>query len=290
VTAGESLAGAAERFRTAARELLETAAEMPASLRASMAYALDAPGKRFRPALVWAAGEWLGLSPDTLTPAATAVEMVHTYSLVHDDLPAMDNDDWRRGRATVHRVYGEALAILVGDALVTDAFRVLCRERSFFAAGAVLEAVEALSGAAGPSGMVGGQVWDLHQAPGLSVAELQRLHRAKTGALIRWAVEVPAILTGRTDARAALSAYGAAVGLAFQIADDILDVVGERAVTGKTPGRDAALGKTTYPVLFGIDRARQMARTTLAEAEGQVDGPRGETLRALARYVVDRNH
>ncbi len=290
MTALEALGAASDRIRTAALDLQRAAGETPKSLADSMAYALDAPGKRFRPALLWAAGEWLGLGPEELGPAALAIEMVHTYSLVHDDLPAMDDDDWRRGRPTVHRVYGEALAILVGDALMTDAFRILGQERRFFAPGAVLAAVEALSAAAGPTGMVGGQVWDLEQTPGLTLEELQRLHRAKTGALIRWAVEVPAILTDRADARETLQGYGAAVGLAFQIADDILDVVGERAVTGKTPGRDAALGKTTYPVLFGIEGARQMARTTLEQAETRVAGPQGETLRALARYVVERDH
>jgi len=289
VTAEEALRDAGGRFARAAGMLLGELGEVPDVLKAALRYALDAPGKRFRPALVWAAGEWLGLAPEPLTPAALALELVHTYSLVHDDLPAMDNDDWRRGRATVHRVYGDALAILVGDALLTDAFRALASLRQDFEADAVVDVIARLSEAAGPRGMVGGQVWDLGQAGGQTEEGLLRLYRAKTGALIRWAVEAPAVLARRDDALPALGRFGAAVGLAFQIADDILDVVGERAVTGKSPGRDAALGKTTYPALYGVDGARSMARAQLAEAERQVDGPRGETLRALARYVVERN-
>jgi geranylgeranyl pyrophosphate synthase len=287
LTAQDALETASRRFAAEALALTGAGTAMPGVLRDSVRYALEAPGKRFRPALVWASGEWLDIPPQALTPAAVALEMVHTYSLVHDDLPAMDNDDWRRGRATVHKVYGDAIAILVGDALLTDAFRVLAT--SSFDPDRVLDAVARLAEAAGPRGMVGGQVWDLEQAPGLGAEDLTRLHRAKTGALIRWAVEAPAVLAGREDALGALGRYGTAVGLAFQIADDILDVVGERAVTGKTPGRDAALGKTTFPALYGVDGARSMAQAQLEEAERQVDGPRGATLRALARYVVERD-
>jgi geranylgeranyl pyrophosphate synthase len=259
----------------------------PEPLYRAMRYALMAPGKRFRPALVYAAGQWLGVSLETLTPVAVAVEMVHTYSLVHDDLPAMDNDDWRRGRPTVHRAFSEDIAILVGDALLTEAFAALARAP--FAPPCLVAGIARLAGAAGHVGLVGGQVRDLYPGPEPGPEALEALHRAKTGALISASVTLPAILAGREGEVAVLEEYGSAVGLAFQITDDILDVVGDQAVMGKAQGRDARQGKTTYLSLYGIECARHMADEQLRRAEALVPGRDGEALRALARFVVERD-
>jgi geranylgeranyl diphosphate synthase type II len=260
----------------------------PEPLAAAAEYALRGPGKRFRPALTWAAGQWLGLDWTPLRPVALALEMVHTYSLVHDDLPAMDDDDWRRGRATTHKVFGEAVAILAGDALLTEAFGVLTAARRDFTADRVVAAVEVLTAAAGGSGMAGGQVLDLQQARGDADA-LARLHRAKTGAMITAAVVLPAVLAGRERERAILQRYGEAVGLAFQITDDILDVVGDQTVMGKAAGRDAAQGKVTYATLYGLEDARRRARDCLAEAQTALAGQDADALMALAYYVVERD-
>jgi geranylgeranyl diphosphate synthase type II len=263
----------------------------PERLLKAVVYALDAPGKRFRPALMFAAGRWLGIAPEPLRAPALAVEMVHTYSLVHDDLPAMDNDDWRRGRPTVHKAFDEALAILAGDALLTEAFAVLAGAAERFPARRVAEAVARLAEAAGGAGMVGGQVLDLGPRPG-RIEDLRALHRAKTGAMIAAAVELPAVLAVDPvdDARrAALARYGRAVGLAFQITDDILDVVGDQAVMGKSAGRDAARGKVTYATFLGLEGARREARASLEEAQTAISGDGSDALLALARYVVERD-
>ncbi len=263
----------------------------PDRLLRAVVYALDAPGKRFRPALMFASGRWLGVPPEALRAPALAVEMVHTYSLVHDDLPAMDNDDWRRGRPTVHKAFDEALAILAGDALLTEAFGVLADAANRFPAARVAEAVARLAEAAGGAGMVGGQVLDLGDPP-VRVEELRALHRAKTGAMIRAAVELPAVLAldrPEDGRREALARYGRAVGLAFQITDDILDVVGDQAVMGKSAGRDAARGKVTYATFLGLEGARQEARACLEEAQTAISGDGSDALLALARYVVERD-
>jgi geranylgeranyl diphosphate synthase type II len=288
VTADAWLTWTAERVNEALAGYFPPEGEAPRPLYQALRYAMLAPGKRFRPALVLAAARWLGLDPNSVLPAALAVEMVHTYSLVHDDLPAMDDDDWRRGRPTVHRAFSEDIAILVGDALLTEAFRVLAEQPG--EPRAIVGAVRRLAEAAGHAGLVGGQVRDLHPPDRMTLEDLATLHAAKTGALIRCAAVLPAIIAGREDAIATLDAYGARVGLAFQITDDILDAVGDQAVMGKAPGRDARHGKTTYLTFYGAEEARALAAQHVEQAERLVPGPAGDALRGLARFVLARDH
>lgn len=261
--------------------------EPPRPLYEALRYALTAPGKRFRPALVLASARWLAIAEDQVMPLALAVEMMHTYSLVHDDLPAMDNDDLRRGRPTVHRAFSEDIAILVGDALLTEAFFVLTQ--CPFAPSDVLNSVRYLARTGGHRGLVGGQVRDLTYQDADGIVGLEEMHRAKTGALIIAASALPAVLTGDGERQAILEAYGAAVGLAFQITDDILDVMGDQARMGKAQGRDARQGKTTYVSLYGVEGAERLAQRELAKAVDLVNGPAGDALSALARFVVDRD-
>jgi geranylgeranyl pyrophosphate synthase len=285
-------------YLTALRAIIEpalaraiAAAGAPPLVLDAMRYALLGGGKRLRPCLTLAAAECAGaaagLPParayDLALPGACAVEMVHTYSLVHDDLPAMDDDALRRGRATTHVVYGEGLAILAGDALLTEAFAVLAESPSRASApgapaaeaGCRLEAVRVLAAAAGAAGMVGGQAIDLAGAgrvagpppPAFTPAALEDMHRRKTGALIRAAAGLGAILAGAgAPIVAAIDAYARDLGLAFQIVDDILDVEGSADALGKTAGKDAAAGKPTYPALFGIDVSRRLAREAIERA------------------------
>lgn len=264
----------------------------PRVLHEAVRYSVFAGGKRFRPALVVASADACGLDFEAVLPVACAVEAVHTYSLIHDDLPSMDNADWRRGRPTCHVRYGEAVAVLAGDALHDMAFawvagavdRLGCPDR-------VLRVVLDLAVALGTRGMVGGQVLDLLAERGAIPAEwVPEIHRRKTGCLIRACARVGPLLSGREEDLACLTAYGEHLGLAFQITDDILDVVGEADKLGKRTGSDDASFKVTYPKLFGLDAARRMARQ---EAEAAVAalrplGPRGDVLADLARFVVER--
>ena len=231
-------------------------------------------------------------------PLACAVEMIHTYSLIHDDLPAMDNDDLRRGKPTSHKVFGEAIAILAGDALLTRAFDVLVetRARDVSGDGAArrLRAAGVLGAAAGTSGLIGGQVADL-EAEGredVTVADLERLHRAKTGALLRACVVGGGVLGGAGEEDLGrLARFGDAIGLAFQVVDDILDATEGAEKLGKTAGKDAAAGKATYVRLLGLDRARETAGRLLRDAEAAIApfGERGAVLNGLARLIVDRH-
>lgn len=265
---------------------------MPDRLRAAMRYSLLAGGKRVRPVLCLSCAALCGGAEDAVLPFAASIEMIHTYSLIHDDLPAMDNDDLRRGKPSNHKAFDEATAILAGDALLTDAF-------AFMAGTAlppvqVLRAVVTLAEAAGAPGMVGGQVLDMiHTGEGtISLAELRRMHAMKTGALIRAACVSGAQLAGASEAQtAALSSYGAALGAAFQIADDILDVTADTATLGKPAGSDAAQGKMTYPALLGLEQSRILAEEQMTAAVDSLRtyaGPEAEFLRGLARYVVNR--
>jgi len=265
----------------------------PKPLYEAMRYALLAPGKRFRPALVLAAARWIHLDPDDVLPAALAVEMIHTYSLIHDDLPAMDDDALRRGRPTLHKAFSEDVAILVGDALQPMAFGLLTECRAD--GGRLVQAVRVLAQAVGPAGLVGGQVRDLHRSPSLSdeadaELELLQLHAEKTGALITAAAVLPAVLAGDDKARVCLEAYGRALGLAFQITDDMLDVAGSQLLMGKATGRDQRQGKATFVSLQGIEGARHAAQRERDAALSQVDGPSADALHALATFVVDRDH
>jgi geranylgeranyl diphosphate synthase type II len=275
-----------------------------------MRYSLLAGGKRLRPMLVLgtaeACGDRSGLSPDDAlalaTPAACAIEFIHTYSLIHDDLPSMDNDTMRRGRPTSHVVHGEALAILAGDALLTEAFALLSREPGSAAAlGAAelaarkLAVVRLVADAAGPGGMVGGQVLDLQAmesgAPS-DAASLREMHALKTGALIRGSVVAGAVMAGADERLTrAVDAYGESIGLAFQIRDDILDVEGASADLGKTAGKDAAAGKPTYPALYGLAESRRLAASCLDRAlQTLQDAGLSGQLAAIAHWIVSRTH
>lgn len=260
-------------------------------LEAAMRHGVLGNGKRLRPVLVYAAGRVLGASDDALDPAAVAVELIHAYSLVHDDLPAMDDDDLRRGQPTVHRAFDEASAILAGDALQALAFEYLA-DAGHVRLGAM---VRTLAQAAGRDGMVAGQSLDLLTVGDkLDVEMLATVHRYKTGALIRAAVRLGALTAvAESDPRVvALDEYGAAIGLAFQIQDDILDVVGDTLTLGKASGADAARDKPTYPSLLGLDGARAKAQGLLDEAIAALAplGEAGTPLAELARYMIERDY
>jgi len=267
----------------------------PARLLAAMRYSLLAPGKRLRPLLAILACEACGGRDRDALPAGAAVEMVHTYSLIHDDLPAMDDDDLRRGRATCHKRFDEATAILAGDALLTMAFEVLGRSyRTSVGAKCSLE----LAAAAGAAGMVGGQVDDLaHEAASdrpsaFSLQQLEALHLRKTGALFRAALRMGVLIAGgRDDLLERFDEYGRCVGLAFQIADDLLDVEGTADNVGKRVQKDAGRGKLTYPGLLGIAESRRRAERLCREACEVLSplGPAAHRLAELARYVVERD-
>jgi geranylgeranyl diphosphate synthase type II len=280
-----------DRIDAALRSCVQLGDGCPAGLREALEYSLLAPGKRLRPMLVLLAAEGVGGSTEAAMPAAVAVEMIHAYSLVHDDLPAIDDDDLRRGQPTCHKRFGEATAVLVGDALLTMAFEVLARriEPPEVAAACCAAVAEA----AGPCGMVGGQADDV-AGPGADdgVDELVSIHGRKTGALINVSLKLGALVAGADGAQlAALEQYGRRLGLAFQITDDLLDVRSNEATTGKRVGKDATRGKLTFPGLLGVDRSARRAEQLIAEAcEALVPlGARAETLESLARYVLERN-
>ena len=259
-----------------------------------MRYSLLAPGKRVRPILALEAARAVGGPDRWALPAACALEMVHAYSLIHDDLPAMDDDRWRRGRPTAHVKFGEALAILSGDALLTLAFQILAgRPSGNRFAERRNRVVAHIARAAGMEGMVGGQVRDLEaEGRGVSRAFLARIHRGKTGALLAASAVTGGILGGGTPPEvAALARYGRSVGLAFQIVDDILDEEGTRADLGKSPGKDRARRKATYPSLWGLAQSRRLARRAVADARRALGrfGRRGERLSALAEFILARD-
>ncbi|WP_104205125.1 (2E,6E)-farnesyl diphosphate synthase [Billgrantia saliphila] len=260
-------------------------------LESAMRHGLLVGGKRLRPVLVYLAGRALGAADEALDAPAAAVELIHAYSLVHDDLPAMDDDDLRRGQPTVHRAYDEATAILAGDALQTLAFEVLAR-----AAHPRLPALMlTLAVAAGRDGMVGGQALDLAAVGGHpDVEALATMHAHKTGALIRAAIRMGALTAvDEHDPRVvALDRYAEALGLAFQIHDDVLDVTGDTQTLGKISGADAARDKPTYPALLGLDGARARAHELIEEALAALDplGEAGLPLAELARYMIERDH
>jgi geranylgeranyl pyrophosphate synthase len=268
----------------------------PARRHEAMRYAALSEGKRVRPVLVFATGQALGAEPASLDAAACAVELIHAYSLVHDDLPAMDDDELRRGRPTCHTAFDEATAILVGDALQTLAFRVLAEDDTLGVDAATrLRMVAELALASGSRGMAGGQALDM-EATGrdIDLAQLENLHIHKTGALILASARLGALAAGANgDARARrLEHYAKCIGLAFQVHDDVLDVDGDTGELGKTSGKDQATDKATYPALLGLEAAREKARRLTDEALDSVSdmGPAAEPLRQLARYVTGRRH
>jgi len=297
-TPGGDFSARVAACRARIERVLERALALPdpgtARLREAMRYSALGAGKRLRPALVYLTGESLGAPLSTLDVPAAAVELIHVYSLVHDDLPAMDDDDLRRGRATCHRAYDEATAILVGDALQALAFSVLASEpMAAVSPAARLEMIRVLARATGTGGMAGGQAVDL-AAVGqtLTVAAIESMHRRKTGALIECSVLLGALAAGVTEGPEleALRHFGAEVGLAFQIQDDILDVAGDPALLGKSTGADAAHAKPTYPSTVGLAAARTRAGELRDAAIAALAplGARGTELAQLARFVVDR--
>ncbi len=272
---------------------LSASSNAPQRLIEAMRYSLTAGGKRLRPALIFECHAACGGAEGdiTATAAAAAMELIHTFSLVHDDLPAMDDDDLRRGRPTNHKVFGEAIAILAGDAMTTLAFECIARDAApAVAARLVLE----LAHAAGPEGMIGGQVLDIDgENQSLTLEQLQQVHRLKTGALLTASCRMGAIAAGADEQRiAAMSAFGAHLGLAFQIVDDVLDVTSTPEQMGKATGKDAGRGKNTYPALLGLEASRAEAARQLELAMGAVEplGTAGDRLRQLARFVVERTH
>jgi geranylgeranyl diphosphate synthase type II len=291
----EFLADARRRVEEALARSLPGADDVggcPARLAEALRYCLLGGGKRLRPVLALLAADACGADPEVALPSAVALEMVHTYSLVHDDLPSMDDDDLRRGRPTCHKKFDEATAVLAGDGLLTLAFEVIVRGTR--PAEAAVGCVRALAEAAGPAGMVGGQMADL-EAEGRTdgnLAALEAIHRRKTGALLRASLRMGAIAAQAPESTLrALDAYGQGIGLAFQIVDDLLDVEGDEAKLGKRVGKDSALGKWTYPGFLGIEGSRAKARQV---AEGAIAalaplGDRGARLRALALDLLERD-
>jgi geranylgeranyl diphosphate synthase, type II len=266
--------------------------EPPQNIHKAMRYSLFAGGKRIRPVLCLAAAEAISDSVPGVEDAACTLELIHTYSLIHDDLPALDNDDLRRGRPTCHVVFGEAMAILAGDALLTLAFQVLPRIETMPADRRVALINELATASGTVRGMIGGQVHDL-EGEGQPATEelLQSIHRAKTGALLRASVRMGAICAGATPRQEeALSLYGEHIGLAFQIIDDILDVEQPSEALGKTAGKDAAQGKITFPSVYGLERSKQMADSELRRAHHSLNifGDRAHWLRELANLIVHR--
>lgn len=269
---------------------------IPARLLEAMEYSLLAGGKRLRPALCLAVCDLLSGKREAVLPFAAALEIIHTYTLVHDDLPAMDNDELRRGKPTNHVVFGEATAILAGDGLLTEAFWFMTQTASQGVKPArALEAIAEAAKAAGASGTVGGQVLDMEFTGknGVSLEELADMHARKTGQLFRISCLAGAILSDADAVTCAkLATYGAALGAAFQIADDILDETADTAVLGKPAGSDAACGKTTYPTLVGLERSQEMATGKAKEAVACLNvysGEQADFLRGLALYAVERS-
>ncbi|TSA46370.1 MAG: polyprenyl synthetase family protein [Deltaproteobacteria bacterium] len=266
----------------------------PSVIVQAVRYSLLAGGKRIRPILCMAAAEAIGGEAEAVLPAACALEMIHTYSLIHDDLPAMDNDNYRRGRLTSHKVFGEDIAILAGDALLTEAFRLLTNREGMpgMPPDRLLDVAREIAEAAGYRGMVGGQVLDIRaEGEEVGLETLYAIHRRKTGALLRVSTRVGAILAGAgKEALAGLSDYGGKIGLAFQIADDILDVEGDPLLLGKGTGSDAARGKVTFPALMGIDASRARAADIVMDAISSLASfdDRATPLRAIAHYILER--
>jgi geranylgeranyl diphosphate synthase type II len=283
--------GSRRRVEAALDGYTRFSSDCPERLAEAIRYSLLAPAKRLRPLLVLLAAEACGGLQEAAMPAACAVEMIHTYSLIHDDLPAMDDDDLRRGRPTCHKVYGESVAILAGDALQALAFEVLARD--IRPAGVAAACCAALAVASGPTALVGGQAADLAaEFNGGGIESLEAIHRRKTGALFLVSLQLGALAAGATvEQRSALSKFGERLGLAFQIMDDLLDVRGDQVAVGKRVGKDSGRGKLTFPSLLGIDESSRRAGALVAEACAAIAPlrPAAHGLELLARYVVGRD-
>jgi geranylgeranyl pyrophosphate synthase len=281
-----------ERVAEKLDAVLPPASASPKRLHDAMRYAVFNGGKRVRPLLVYAAGECLGVDEQILDAPAAALELIHAFSLVHDDLPAMDDDDLRRGKPTLHRQFDEATAILAADALQPLAFRVLAEIRDV-APDTRIRLIKLIADACGSIGMTGGQSMDLAaEGKSLTAEEIETMYALKTGALIHAAAVSASYLSEKlsSDQESAIDAFGRTIGVAFQIKDDILDIEGDTEVIGKHAGADQRLGKATYPGLIGIDQARDRCNSLLQSALEQLDdfGADAEPLRWLARYIVNR--
>jgi geranylgeranyl diphosphate synthase, type II len=305
VTTSEYIDARRRDIEAALPTFLPPVPDCPEVLRDAMAYSLLGGGKRLRPILCLASCDAVGGDRATVMPTACAIEMIHTYSLIHDDLPAMDNDTMRRGRPTLHVVAGEGQAILAGDGLLTLAFNLVAGEpwsKDWEFMSNKLDVIRIISSAAGPLGMVGGQAIDLacvtpdpkgNLAPALDAEGLRRMHGKKTGALISVSATVGAILGGGTqDQVTAVNEAALEFGLAFQIVDDVLDVEGASADLGKTAGKDAAAGKPTYPSLYGLDASKRMAAECLERAEARLTavGLADAHLLGIGKWVVERRN
>ena len=292
VTVADASAITAELTDAVINRLLTVPPDLEARVYEAMRYSALAPGKRMRPLLVLAGARLFGVVLRSALQVAAAIEMVHAYSLIHDDLPAMDNSDLRRGRPTCHREFDDATAVLAGDGLLTMAFGVLADPDTHGDPAVRCELVAALAQAGGPAGMVGGQMIDLlAEKQTLDIGATTRLQRMKTGALIAFACEAGAILAkAPAELHLALRGYAHDLGLAFQIADDLLDVEGDAAETGKPIGADAAAGKATFVSILGVERARAQAELLIGQAVAHLDlfEERAELLRQVARFVVNR--
>lgn len=266
----------------------------PQSIFKAVRYSVFAGGKRIRPILCMAAAEAVGGDIETILPFGCAIELIHTYSLIHDDLPAMDNDDFRRGKPTNHKVFGEALAVLAGDALLTEAFHLMTSTSApaRLSSETRLSVINEIAKAAGHFGMIGGQVVDIEsQGKKVDAETLHYIHTRKTGAMILVSVKAGAVLGGGDPAACeCLAEYGRNIGLAFQIADDILDVEGDRKLLGKDTGMDRSLQKVTYPALMGLEQPKEQGRKLIEKALAAVSrfDHRAEPLRQIARYIIDR--
>ena len=287
----DTLEAGRELTDTALERLLPPATQHPVSIHRAMRHSVFAGGKRLRPILCMEAGRMVaGSLPAGVEDLGAALEMLHTYSLIHDDLPALDNDDLRRGRPTCHKVFGEAIAILAGDALQTQAYETLARLRC--PAEARVRIIEEIARATGTvDGMIGGQVVDLeaeHTKPDLKM--LEYIHRSKTAALITASVVSGGLYAGGNDVVEKLETFGKSIGLAFQIVDDVLDVTQTSEQLGKTAGKDTAAEKATYPALFGVDESLKKADALVETALDSLGifGSRADTLKALARFLVER--
>jgi farnesyl diphosphate synthase len=284
------------RMEEALARRLPPASEIPARLHEAMRYAVLGGGKRVRPALLFATARTVGLTEDEVEAAACAIELIHVYSLVHDDLPAMDDDDLRRGRPTCHKAYDEATAILVGDALQPLAFQLLARDPALPAAPAIrLRLIDLLSEASGTFGMAGGQAIDLEaQGKQLDIAQVEDMHARKTGAVIRASVLMAAECAPQlaTHLYAALARFAAAIGLAFQIQDDLLDLIGDVSTLGKATGADREHAKPTHPVVIGIAASQERVHLLHSQALDALVpfGERAAPLRSLAHWLLSRRH
>ncbi|MFV1973499.1 MAG: (2E,6E)-farnesyl diphosphate synthase [Thiohalobacterales bacterium] len=288
------MASCQARLEKSLSHWLPAAGTHPSILHESMRYAVLDGGKRIRPTLVYASGQAVGSAPELLNDPASAIEFMHAYSLVHDDLPAMDDDDLRRGKPSCHKAYGEATAILAGDALQSLAFYVLGHGNTALTDQARHHMIEALALAAGSRGMAGGQCIDLVAAgQELDIAELEDMHIHKTGALIRCSVVLGALTNAQLepDVLGKLDHYAKCIGLAFQIRDDILDEEGETGTLGKRSGSDRSSGKSTYPALIGLDAAKQRADELHEEAMDSLSGlgEPADPLRWISLYIIERD-